>query len=493
MNKLILPLLLLISFSAYADMSTNNGRIQPSQSNSSGFKSDGRTYTSNSKQSAYLKSSTTGARSNRPVNVTVQNQVSKRTVMSNVFQNAKKGLNFKNVGSGLLRRTPNLIAYGLVAYDICLKSKKCKSMVIDEVEDFFDTENTEGLVLIYMTNDGVGALGVGTTYTYKRFQNWCASESATLPFGETARICQIKSVLPDDSTNIGTVLENACIGAAQVDIRAATSLPVNMQPTNSRGQSGFCAYSSGNRTVLSKISSQFVRIKDYVPLTESRFIEIAKDEADEDPDGFIRASKDEDGKVPGMSKPIVIDIDVEVVISNPYTDPNDGKPKQTKWEFEKDEKGEVRVKETHEDRPDLEPNSPQAPKVKLDIDLEDDDKKEEQDKKQDNDEDDKPTEIEVELCEDGSDIIACQKLGEVDKDQFDALEVPKEEDNTAWSKEDLLPPTGVCPAPRSVNLHGYTISMEYTAICGVAERIRAVVLAVSMIAAGLMVVGSLRR
>ena len=109
----------------------------------------------------------------------------------------------------------------------------------------------------------------------------------------------------------------------------------------------------------------------------------------------------------------------------------------------------------------------------------------------------RPTEkvasVEVELCEEGSDIIACQKLGEVDKDQFDELEVPKEEDNTAWSKEDLLPPTGVCPAPRSVNLHGHTISMEYTAICGVAERIRAVVLAVSMIAAGLMVVGSLRR
>ena len=47
MNKLFLSLLLFVSFSAYADMSVNNGRIQPSQSNTSGFKSDGRTYTSN--------------------------------------------------------------------------------------------------------------------------------------------------------------------------------------------------------------------------------------------------------------------------------------------------------------------------------------------------------------------------------------------------------------------------------------------------------------
>lgn len=484
MNKIFLSLLLLVSFSAYADMSTNNGRIQPSQSNSSGFKSDGRTYTSKSKQSTYLKSSTTGARSNRPVNVTVQNQVSKRTVMSNIFKNAKIGAKAGGFAKGFFK-SPWGIALAYVA-DLCIRQRKCK--YAEELLDIVDTENTEGLLLFYMTNDGVGALGVGTTYTYKRFQNWCASESATLPVGETARTCQIKSVLPADSDDIGVMLENACIGAAQVDIRAATSLPVNMQPTNRRGQNGFCAYSSGNRTVLSKIASHFVRIEDHVPLTESRFIEIAKDEADEDPDGFIRASKDEDGNVPGMSKPIVIDVDVEVVISNPYTDPNDGKPKQTKWEFEKDEKGEVRVKETHEDRPDLEPNSPQAPKAKLDIDTEEDDEDSDSSRLTE-----KVASVEVELCEEGSDIIACQKLGEVDKDQFDELEVPKEEDNTAWSKEDLLPPTGVCPAPRSVNLHGYTISMEYTAICGVAERIRAVVLAVSMIAAGLMVVGSLRR
>ena len=484
MNKLFLLLLFLVSFPVYADMSVNNGRIQPSQSNSSGFKSDGRTYTSNSKQSTYLKSSN-GARSNRPVNVTVQNQISKRTVMSNVFKNAKIGTKLGGLAKMGIRGGFWGIGYSLVQ-TVCIKTKKCKEF-IDDVADFFDTENTEGLILIYMTNDGAGALGVGTTYTYKRFQNWCTSESATLPVGETARTCQIKSVLPADSDDIGVTLENACIGAAQVDIRAATSLPVNMQPTNRRGQNGFCAYSSGNRTVLSKIASHFVRIEDHVPLTESRFIEIAKDEADEDPDNWINASKDEDGKVPGMSKPIVVDVDVEIVISNPYTDPNDGKAKQTKWEFEKDSKGEVRVKETHEDRPDLEPNSPQAPKAKLDIDTEEDDE----------DNDSQPAEkvasVEVELCEEGSDIIACQKLGEVDEDTFDELEVPKEEDNTAWSKEDLLPPTGVCPAPRSVNLHGYTISMEYTAICGVAERIRAVVLAVSMIAAGLMVVGSLRR
>ena len=485
MNKLILPLLLLVSFSAYADMNTNNGRIQPSQSNSSGFKSDGRTYTSRSTQSTYLKSSTTGARSNRPVNVTVQYQVSKRTVMSNVFQNAKKWLDVNNVGSGLLRRTPNLIAYGLVAYDICLKSKKCKSMVIDEVEDFFDTEKSEGVYLIVLTNDVVGAPAKDNALTYKQFRQWCSKQTSR--DASQSRTCNIVGTLPqEEHRRIDNLLTDACVG---VDLSVPNSQKSLI--ANSRLSSGHCAV---NKYVVSgNIGTFAILINDYVPLTEDRFIELGKDDADERPDDWVNASKDEDGKVPGMSKPIVIDIDVEVVISNPYTDPTDGKPKQTKWEFEKDNKGEVRVKETHEDRPDLEPNSPQAPKVKLDIDLEDDDKKEEQGKEQDNDKDNKPTEIEVELCEEGSDIIACQKLGEVDKDQFDELEVPKEEDNTAWSKEDLLPPTGVCPAPRSVNLHGYTISMEYTAICGVAERIRAVVLAVSMIAAGLMVVGSLRR
>ena len=480
MNKLFLSLLLFVSFSAYADMSVNNGRIQPSKSNTSGFKSDGRTYTSNSTQSTYLKSSN-GAKSNRPVNVTVQNQVSKRTIMSNVFRNAKSGI--KSIGIAALRRSPKYIAYGLVAA-LCAKSKKCKE-IVDDVRDFFDTEESESVYLIVLTNDVVGAPAKDNALTYKQFRQWCSKQTSR--DASQSRTCNIVGTLPqEEHRRIDNLLTDACVG---VDLSVPNSQKSLI--ANSRLSSGHCAV---NKYVVSgNIGTFAILINDYVPLTESRFIEIAKEEADERPDDWVNASKDEDGKVPGMSKPIVIDIDVEVAISNPYTDPTDGKPKQTKWEFEKDNKGEVRVKETHEDRPDLEPNSPQAPKVKLDIDLEDDDKKEEQGKEQDNDKDNKPTEIEVELCEEGSDIIACQKLGEVDKDQFDELEVPKEEDNTAWSKEDLLPPTGVCPAPRSVNLHGYTISMEYTAICGVAERIRAVVLAVSMIAAGLMVVGSLRR
>ena len=483
MNKLILSLLLLISFSAYADMSVNNGRIQPSQSNTSGFKSDGRTYTSNSKQSTYLKSSN-GARSNRPVNVTVQNQVSKRTVMSNVFRNAKSFLKSGgNSALGLLRNHPKARGFAIASL-VCIKTGLCK-YIKDTVEDFFDTEKSEGVYLIVLTNDVVGAPAKDNALTYKQFRQWCSKQTSR--DASQSRTCNIVGTLPqEEHRRIDNLLTDACVG---VDLSVPNSQKSLI--ANSRLSSGHCAV---NKYVVSgNIGTFAILINDYVPLTEDRFIELGKDDADERPDDWVNASKDEDGKVPGMSKPIVIDIDVEVVISNPYTDPTDGKPKQTKWEFEKDNKGEVRVKETHEDRPDLEPNSPQAPKVKLDIDLEDDDKKEEQGKEQDNDKDNKPTEIEVELCEEGSDIIACQKLGEVDKDQFDELEVPKEEDNTAWSKEDLLPPTGVCPAPRSVNLHGYTISMEYTAICGVAERIRAVVLAVSMIAAGLMVVGSLRR
>ena len=460
MNKLILPLLLLISFSAYADMSTNNGRIQPNKNNSSGFKSDGRTYTSNSKQSTYLKSSTTGARSNRPVNVTVQNQVAKRTVMSNVFQNAKKRLNFKNVGSGLLRRTPNLIAYGLVAYDICLKSKKCKSMVIDEIEDFFDTENTEGTYIIFLTNDPAG-FNAARDYTYQQFKDWCAKNSRT---------CDIKGVLPDTSRkNLSSALINVCIGAAHLNVKSMSSLPDNIQPTNGRNSSGFCDY---NGYYQSSIGSQAALIIDYVPLTESRFIEIAKDEADEDPDGFIRASKDEDGNVPGMSKPIVIDVDVEIVISNPYTDPNDGKPKQTKWEFEKDEKGEVRVKETHEARPDLLPDSPQAPKVKLDIDIEDKNNKKEQDNQ--------------EKDNNGVDQIQI-KLGDIQDD--DPFSIPQITNPTAWQPDNFLPTSATCPAPKTTVIMGKTYEFTYDWLCQFAEQIKYLMIAIASIMAGYIVLG----
>ena len=479
MKNLFLSLLLLISFSAYADMGTNNGRIQPNKSNSSGFTSDGRTYTSKNKQSTHLKSSTTGARSNRPVNVTVQNQVSKRTVLSNVFKNAKAGLRLGSSALAIARNIPYFRALSMVAA-LCLSSKKCRKEVFDELEDFFDTENTESVYLIVLTNDVVGAPAKDNPLTYKQFKQWCAKPTSRDT--NQSRTCEIVCVIPSDKyRNLDNILIDACVG---VDISVPNAQ--NSLIANSRLTSGHCAV---NKYVVNgNIGTFAILIQDYIPLTEERFIEIAKDEADENPDDWIKASKDKDGNVPGMSKPIVIDIDVEVVISNPYTDPRDGKAKQTKWEFDKDDKGEVRVKETHEERPDLAPNSPQAPKIKLDIDIEDNDKE---------DDDKRPNEqvasVTVELCEEGSDIIACQKLGKVDKDQFDELAVPNKEDNTTWSKADLLPPTGVCPAPRTISLHGYTISMEYAHICGVAERIRSVVLAVCMILSGLMVGGSLRR
>ena len=330
MNKIFLSLLLLVSFSAYADMSTNNGRIQPSQSNSSGFKSDGRTYTSKSKQSTYLKSSTTGARSNRPVNVTVQNQVSKRTVMSNIFKNAKIGAKAGGFAKGFFK-SPWGIALAYVA-DLCIRQRKCK--YVEELLDIVDTEKSEGVYLIVLTNDVVGAPAKDNALTYKQFRQWCSKQTSR--DASQSRTCNIVGTLPqEEHRRIDNLLTDACVG---VDLSVPNSQ--NSLIANSRLSSGHCAV---NKYVVSgNIGTFAILINDYVPLTEDRFIELGKDDADERPDDWVNASKDEDGKVPGMSKPIVIDIDVEVVISNPYTDPNDGKPKQTKWEFEKDEKGEVR-------------------------------------------------------------------------------------------------------------------------------------------------------
>ncbi len=93
---------------------------------------------------------------------------------------------------------------------------------------------------------------------------------------------------------------------------------------------------------------------DYVPMTLDEFIEEGTPEAAASPTEWVKTSE-----VQPDGEPKILITDGTVAQSRPYTDPADGKAKQSKWTFNSDGS----VKEVITDRPDLTPDSPQAPKL----------------------------------------------------------------------------------------------------------------------------------
>ena len=92
-------------------------------------------------------------------------------------------------------------------------------------------------------------------------------------------------------------------------------------------------------------------------------------------------------------------------------------------------------------------------------------------------------------CEAGSDSLECAQMGDVDEGQ--AFQIPGVEDVTTWKPDDFLPRTGVCPAPRTVNLSLFRRSYEfkYDSICSFAQGVRGLIIAMSVLTAGFIMFG----
>lgn len=241
------------------------------------------------------------------------------------------------------------------------------------------------------------------------------------------------------------------------------------------GWGGHCFSAPEYNTMTYDYGVVIFKYVDYVPMTLDEFIEEGTPEAAESPDEWVKTSE-----VQPNGEPKILITDGTVAQSRPYTDPADGKAKQSKWTFNSDGS----VKEVITDRPDLTPDSPQAPK--LDPNAVPDNKTDNPDKKTQPASQPAP----IDLCKEHPDILACDTVPDAPESKEPKLDIPTETHDLLFAPATIFPDSGVCPAPISFELSipfvgSKTFAFDTTYICEVATKLRGLIIAVAWLVAAI--------
>lgn len=216
---------------------------------------------------------------------------------------------------------------------------------------------------------------------------------------------------------------------------------------------------------------------DYVPMTLDEFIEEGTPEATAAPDEWVRTSE-----VKPDGEPKILITDGTIAQSRPYTDPADGKAKQSKWTFNSDGS----VKEVITDRPDLTPDSPQAPK--LDPNAVPDNKTDNPDKKTQPASQPAP----IDLCKEHPDILACDTVPDKPETTDTDFDIPKEEVSLKFTPDNVFPTDGVCPVPVQFQAFGSTFGFSLQPACDLASMLRPMIIAFAWLVAAFFCARTIR-
>ena len=216
---------------------------------------------------------------------------------------------------------------------------------------------------------------------------------------------------------------------------------------------------------------------DYVPMTLDEFIEEGTPEAAASPTEWVKTSE-----VQPDGEPKIMVTDGTVAQSRPYTDPADGKAKQSKWTFNSDGS----VKEVITDRPDLTPDSPQAPK--LDPNAAPDNKTDNPDKKTQPASQPAP----IDLCKEHPDILACDTVPDKPETTDTDFDIPKEEVSLKFTPDNVFPTDGVCPVPVQFQAFGSTFGFSLQPACDLASMLRPMIIAFAWLVAAFFCARTIR-
>ena len=236
-------------------------------------------------------------------------------------------------------------------------------------------------------------------------------------------------------------------------------------------------FSEEKGMISSKYGVKILQYIDYVPMTLDEFIEEGTPEATESPDKWVQTSE-----VKPDGEPKIMVTDGTVAQSRPYTDPADGKAKQSKWTFNSDGS----VKEEITNRPDLTPDSPQAPKL---------DPSQVPDKKTDNP--DKKTQpasqpAPIDLCKEHPDILACDTVPDKPTTTDTEFDIPKEEISLKFTPDNVFPTDGVCPVPVQFQAFGSTFGFSLQPACDLASMLRPMIIAFAWLVAAFFCARTIR-
>lgn len=241
-----------------------------------------------------------------------------------------------------------------------------------------------------------------------------------------------------------------------------------------------CRVQKGN-DVRHVLSVTVEKNTNFPPLTAERLEEILQPHFERDAEKIIELAGLPEAE---WSQPKVHVLDGTTVNSQPYTDA-DGKPKQAKWRFYDCPQGTC-VEETILDRPDLQPDSPEAPRL------------------QDGSGGGSPTggttdtpapeEKKPSLCEEYPHIMACDEQPEAE--EYD-LEIPEETVKIDFKPDNRFATDGQCPAPVSFDItvinSSKTVYWDFQTACDVASRMRYLIIAMAWVVAAFFCIRTVSR
>lgn len=226
-----------------------------------------------------------------------------------------------------------------------------------------------------------------------------------------------------------------------------------------------------------------------LPIDLSKYEEKLIREADKNPTAWVGVSVDDNDNIPDITPPNVVVSGEQVAQTPPYTDET-GKAVQTRFNFQTSGDangglGKTKVTETTIPRPDLTPNSPEAPKPNSPTNP--------NSPANPNNSDNKKPQDEQGLCDKYPNILACEKMGKVEEGVFDEIKIPSITDETTWSEDNFLPSDGVCPAPKVFYVSGKQFSLSYEPLCKFMGMVRFIILFAFILASAYLTFGSLRK
>lgn len=452
-------------------------------------------YVSRFDKSLHVREASTGLRSASTVPVTIEQKVSRSTVLKNLLSKARVGGKFVRVGGGPVGFAVSTAAFYLV--DAAL-SKEGYEYNTDH-ENFGKTEPNYGYC--------VSALNSNSCTEY--------------------RIETKKDYWQEGAAN------NEKLKKAMCNLAYAKGLffnPVPFTPDDIRVEGNWCvAYpkSENGETKPSVLMSVIYYVKykgKFSPISQSEFDRIIGPKADSSPSQYVNATANEDGSIPGESQSTLTVPNGTVITLGPATG-QDGRPFQITISFTTGSDGNTSAKVTTTPRPDLTPGSPEAPKTnptptpgengkpgsqpdptpdgspsdkpkpdpddspsgkdkpkpddKPDPDGKDDPKKDKRPK-----EDDKPKEDGGLLCKVFPNILACDELPEKEDPN---LEIPQETIDLNFTPDNTFKEYGECPAPVTFQALGteYKISLEPA--CNLAAMMRPFIIAMAWLVASFFV------
>lgn len=425
------------------------------------YKPSSTQYTGSATVNAPVVSARSGAVSNATVKATITQGVNKREVIGEILDKARVSGKSLGKGAATLGRTAvKRHPWGL-AFALALEGLAGSKFFWDDEKGDFVREKDNYTYVVFTIKDGSSISDDGEV-DETSFKALCENQNGgceilgyvqtiSAAYDKATAYCQSKSFKRGDET-------------------------INFDRI---GWAGHCATSG---TVgINHRAVKVYKYVDYVPITPDEFFDESEPDADANPNEWVETSGVKPTDDPSVSVPAGT-----VAQTNPYTDPQDGKTKQTRWDFEPN----GRVRETVIPRPDLVPDSPEAPR--LDPPTEEETPPSDNDSEKDK-EKDKEQQEQFDLCKEHPEILACQKMGEVENDFFDDIKIPNVVDDTTWEEDRFLPSNGTCPAPKTFHVFDKPVSLSYEPLCRFMGQVRFIILVAFILMSAYLVFGGLRK